>query len=206
MSSPGGRFGCVEDVTPTDAEVIRRSLSRPQAFEVIFDRHFDAVHRFAVGRVGIQDAADVAAETFARAFDRRSRFRPDRRSALPWLFGIAVNVCRERTRRAARGERASYRLSVRPDQLGDSFESDLMARVDAERLIPDLVAALRGLSDAEYALLMLAGESDLSYQDMADLLGIPIGTVRSRLARARRRLRIALAPPVPERRSDVVPD
>ena len=196
----------MDDVTVSDAEVIRRSVSRPQAFELIFDRHFDAVHRFAVGRVGLQEAPDVAAETFARAFDRRARYRADRLSALPWLFGIAVNVSRERLRRTARGVKASHRLTIRPDQLADSFESDLMARVDAERLRPDLLAALRCLSDDEYALLMLAGESDLSYQDMAELLGIPIGTVRSRLARARRRVRSAITPVRPERSRHAVSD
>jgi RNA polymerase sigma-70 factor (ECF subfamily) len=182
----------VEKSGPSDAVVIRRSLTEPQAFEAIFDRHFGAVHRFAVGRVGQQDAADVLAETFARAFDRRHRFRTDRESALPWLFGIAVNVCRERTRRDDRGHRATTRMATRTEMTTEAFENAVTNRIDAERLRPDLLAALRELTDDEYALLMLAGESDLSYQEMADTLGIPIGTVRSRLARARRRVRTSM--------------
>jgi RNA polymerase sigma factor (sigma-70 family) len=176
----------------SDAAAIERSLTDPRTFEVIFDRHFDAVYRFAIGRVGNQDAADIAAETFARAFSRRHRFRLDRSSALPWLFGITVNVCRERSRRSDRSRRAVGRMNNPSDAITEPFENALTARVDAERLLPDLVAALRSLSDDEYALLMLAGESDLSYQEMADTLGIPIGTVRSRLARARRRVKSAL--------------
>lgn len=179
----------------SDAKVIEQSLTDSRLFEVIFDRHFEAVHRFAVGRVGLQDAADVVAETFARAFDRRQRFRMDKPSALPWLFGIAVNVARERTRKSDRGHRATSRVALRSDVVAESFESALADRIDAERLRPDLISALRMLSDDEYALLMLSAESELTYDQMADTLGIPVGTVRSRLSRARRRLRISLGAP-----------
>ncbi len=195
----------MEHRTPSDAAVIARSISEPQAFEVIFDRHFAAVHRYAVGRVGLQDAADVVAETFTRAFDRRVRFRPDRPSALPWLFGIAANVTRERARRTDRGHRATTRLAAPIDSITEPFENALTERVDAQRLRPELLAALRLLSDDEYALLMLAGESEMSYQEMADTLGIPVGTVRSRLARARRRVRSAISQPAIAKGTDVVP-
>ncbi|MEX1004391.1 MAG: sigma-70 family RNA polymerase sigma factor [Acidimicrobiia bacterium] len=176
----------------SDAQVIEASLTEPRFFETIFDRHFGAVHRFAVGRVGAQDAPDVVAETFARAFDRRHRFALDKPSALPWLFGIAVNVCRERGRRASRGVRANTRMAVRAEMITEPFENALAERIDAERLLPELIGALRALSDDEYALLMLATESDLTYEEMAETLGIPVGTVRSRLARARRRVRAEL--------------
>ena len=177
-----------------DARVIESSFAEPRAFEMIFDRHFDAVHRFAVGRVGTQEAPDVVAETFARAFVRRHRFRMDKPSALPWLFGIAVNVCRERIRRRERSERATTRMATRAEMTTEPFESALANRIDAERLRPDLVAALQTLSDDEYALLMLASETELTYGQMAEMLGVPIGTVRSRLARARQRVKRALAP------------
>ena len=182
-------------VTPgvSDATLIERSLTDPRAFEGIFDRHFDAVHRFATGRIGPQDAADVTAETFARAFVRRQRFRLDRPSALPWLFGIAINVCRERARRTSRGRTATGRLAASFDLQTEGFEAAVADRIDAERLRPDLVVALRSLSDAEYALLMLASESDLTYGQMAATLGVPVGTVRSRLFRARARVRQSLA-------------
>lgn len=177
---------------PSDAELIEASLSDPRAFERIFDRHFDAVHRFAMGRIGPQEAGDVVAETFARAFDRRHRFRLDRPSALPWLFGIAINVVRERVRRASRGVALADRVAAPVDLQTESFEAAVADRIDAQRRRPELIAALQELSDAEYALLMLAVESDLTYEQMAAVLGIPIGTVRSRLSRARGRLRAAL--------------
>lgn len=176
----------------SDATLIEKSLIDPRAFETVFDRHFDAVLRFATGRIGSQDAADVVAETFARAFDRRHRFRLDRPSALPWLFGIAINVCRERARRSIRGRTATGRLASPVDLQSESFESAVAERIDAERLRPDLIVALRSLSDAEYALLMLAAESDLTYSQMAATLSIPVGTVRSRLSRARARVRHSL--------------
>jgi RNA polymerase sigma-70 factor (ECF subfamily) len=83
-------------------------------------------------------------------------------------------------------------MATRTEMTTEAFENAVTNRIDAERLRPDLLAALRELTDDEYALLMLAGESDLSYQEMADTLGIPIGTVRSRLARARRRVRTSM--------------
>lgn len=181
----------------TDSQVIEASVAEPRAFETIFDRHFEPVHRFAVGRVGAQDAPDIVAETFARAFDRRHRFALDKPSALPWLFGIAVNVCRERRRRSDRGFRATTRMAVRTEMTTEPFENALAERIDAERLLPELINALRALSDDEYALLMLSTESDLSYEDMAEILAIPIGTVRSRLARARRRVRAGLRSAAP---------
>lgn len=178
---------------PSDAGLIELSLAEPRSFEHIFDRHFEAVHRFVIGRVGIQDAADVTAETFARAFDRRHRYRFDRPSALPWLFGIAINVTRERARRSSRGWTVSGRMAAAVETQSESFESAVADRVDAERLRPELLAALRSLSDAEYSLLMLATESDLTYDEMATLLSIPVGTVRSRLSRARARIRRSLS-------------
>jgi RNA polymerase sigma-70 factor (ECF subfamily) len=185
----------VDQPPQNDAGVIQASLVDPALFEAIFDRHFDAVHRFAVGRVGTQEAADVVAETFTRAFVRRSRFRQDKPSALPWLFGIAVNVCHERNRLRDRGYRATNRVAGRAELMTEPFEGALAARIDAERLRPELVEALRGLSDNEYALLMLATESDLTYEQMAETLSIPVVTVRSRLARARARVRASLASP-----------
>ena len=185
----------METRSATDAQIIEASIARPAVFEEIFDRHFAAMHRFAVGRVGSQEAADVVAETFARAFARRRRFRLDRPSALPWLFGIAVNVCRERSRWVERGQRATTRVATRAEMTTEPFETALAERIDAERMRPDLIVALRGLSDDEYALLMLTSEAGMSYVEMAEHLGIPIGTVRSRLARARKRLRAELATP-----------
>ena len=175
-----------------DGEVIAASRLVPERFEEIFDRHYDAVVGFAVGRVGYHHAHDVAAEVFVRAFDRRHLFRDDRENALPWLFGIASNVVRERRRREARGATALARVAVRLDEEPTDFEAESMRRLDAETTRSALVDALARLSDDEYQVLMLVALGELTYDVMAENLGIPAGTVRSRLARARRRMRTLL--------------
>jgi RNA polymerase sigma-70 factor (ECF subfamily) len=172
-----------------DAEIISASRRRPELFETIFERHYDAVYRFSIGRVGYHDASDVASDTFVRAFDRRDRFRTDRESALPWLFGIAANVARERHRKSVRGLRMLRRtagMTMREDSL---FEVDAADRLDALSKRSDLTAALRTLSEDEYQVLMLLAVADFSYADIAEALDIPIGTVRSRIHRARNKMR-----------------
>ena len=171
----------------TDAEAIQASRRRPELFEHVFNRHYSAVFRFAAGRMGADEAADVASDTFARAFDRRQRFDTGRASALPWLFGIAANVMRERRRKATRKARAMMRFSAGEHHA--HFEGETVDRLDATGQAHRLRRALAGLSDDEYQVLMLAALADLSYQEIADTLEVPIGTVRSRLSRARRRMR-----------------
>jgi RNA polymerase sigma-70 factor (ECF subfamily) len=182
------------DSTPwaSDAEVIVASWHDPVRFEVVFSRHFGTVFRFLAGRAPRDEAADMAAEVFVRAFARRRRYRPDRPSALPWLLGMAVNVLREWTRRLARADRAHRRSSS--DLEADVDTGDAEARMDADESAPALRRALAGLSLDEYNVLVLAALHQLTYPEIADTLGIPLGTVRSRLARARRRARELIGP------------
>jgi RNA polymerase sigma-70 factor (ECF subfamily) len=114
-------------------------------------------------------------------------------NALPWLFGIAVNVTRERFRKVNRGRRAHDRVAVAAEIISP-FEGEAVERTDALARTADLASALSGLTDDEYQVLMLSALSDLSYQEIADSLDIPIGTVRSRLARARRKMRELMEP------------
>lgn len=174
-------------MTPTDAEIIRASRRRPDLFEEIYRRHVDAVYRFAVGRVGVHEAEDVVADTFVRALSLRHRYRYDRPNALPWLFGVAANIVRERRRRMARAHRAHRRLAGRRPVDVDTLEQ-IPDRVDAALVSDALARALATLSDADYRTFMLVTLGGLTYQEAADDLGIPIGTVRSRLARVRTRL------------------
>ncbi len=175
----------------TDGEVIAASIAHPEQFEIIFERHYRAVLRFAVGRIGTSDGGDIAAEAFVRAFDRRARFKTDRESALPWLFGIAANIMRERARRRARRARAFERAaSATIDaEIGGHFDGDAVDRVDAVARSHELQAALDILTDDEYQVLMLLAVGDMSYSDIAGHLAIPIGTVRSRIHRARAKAR-----------------
>lgn len=174
-------------MTPTDAEIIRASRRQPELFEEIYRRHVDAVYRFAVGRVGVLEAEDVVADTFVRALSLRHRYRQDRPNALPWLFGVAANIVRERRRRAARAHRAHRRLAGRRHVDADHLEQ-IPERVDAQSVSDALAKALTSLTDVEYRTLMLVTLGGLTYQEAAGELGVPIGTIRSRLARARGKL------------------
>jgi RNA polymerase sigma-70 factor (ECF subfamily) len=162
----------------TDAAVIERSHTAPEAFGAIFDRHFDTIHGYLAKRVGSGGADDLAASTFTVAFQLRHRFRADATSARPWLFGIATNLLRNERRAERRSLETIGRLgsSAPMPSLADSNE-----RVDLGRLLADLD------SDQRDVLLLHAWE-ELSYEEIAHALSIPIGTVRSRLARARAHL------------------
>jgi RNA polymerase sigma factor (sigma-70 family) len=169
-----------------DAQVIAASRADPLVFAIVFDRHYDAVHRFLARRAGSDVADDLAAETFARAFDGRFRFDLARMDARPWLFGIATNLMRHHYRTEERRLRAYARLD-RVDHV-DVFNG-VEGRLDAERAGPAIAAALLRLSPGERDALLLFAWADLRYEEIAAALRIPIGTVRSRLNRARRRLR-----------------
>ena len=176
---------------PTDGVVIVESLAEPTRFAVIFDRHYDAVYGFVARRVGAALAADLAAETFARAFAGRHRFRPELSSdARPWLFGIAVNLLRHHHRTEARQLRAYARTGV--DPVLDATP-DVERRIDAEAAGPRLAEALAALRPAERDVLLLFAWADLSYAEIAEALGLGVGTVRSRLSRARARVGELLA-------------
>lgn len=162
----------------SDAAAIETSLREPQAFAAVFDRHFDAVHGYAQRRVGSDLADEIAAETFARAFDLRRKYDPRYPDARPWLLGIAANLL-HRHWRTERRRLAAYARA----------ESQLPTGLDAGSAGEELAAALAGLSVDEREVLMLYALADLSYEEVARALRIPVGTVRSRLARARRRLR-----------------
>jgi RNA polymerase sigma factor (sigma-70 family) len=164
----------------TDAEAIAASLSEPRAFVAVFDRHFDAIHGYLRRRVGTSIADDLAAEIFAQAFEHRKRYDRQRPDARPWLFGIAHNLLRHHYRDEERALRAYARTGVDPVQ--GSVE-------DAGREGRELAEALATLSPGERNVLLLVAWAELEYVEVAEALGIPVGTVRSRLNRARGRVR-----------------
>jgi RNA polymerase sigma-70 factor (ECF subfamily) len=171
----------------SDAQVIAASRSEPHVFATIFDRHYDAVHRYLARRVGADLADDLAAEAFTEAFDFRARFDSARADARPWLFGIATNLLRHHHRSEARRLRAYARVD-RPTDIPEP-EGAIEARIDAQRAAPMIATALAQLSTDERDVLLLFAWADLRYEEIAVALRIPIGTVRSRLNRARGRLR-----------------
>ncbi len=170
--------------TASDADAISDSLDDPGAFVTIFDRHFDAIRDYLARRLGDDAAADLAAETFTRAFDVRKRYDLSHEDARPWLYGIASNVIRRHARDERRRLRAYAKLAAQPQG----------AERAAEPFSAEVAAVLAALNPAEREVLLLFAWADLSYEDIARALDIPIGTVRSRLGRARAHAAEALAP------------
>lgn len=170
---------------PTDAEVIAASLVEPSQFGEIFSRHHDAVYRFASRRVGSRDAADVSADIFLTAMRARHRYHLDRPNCLPWLYGIGVNVIGDHMRRVKR-RRRSY-LSQDPGT-DDDFTTPVLERVDAESASSILNRALARLGKVDRETLLLFAIDRLSYAEIAQALDVPIGTVGSRILRARRKI------------------
>jgi RNA polymerase sigma-70 factor (ECF subfamily) len=172
----------------SDAVVIGRSLSEPASFATVYDRHAGLVFRFLVRRVGRDAADELLGETFRIAFERRSSFDTERPNARPWLYGIATNLLARHRRTEARRLRATARLAssgVPGSVATDAVEAALVA----DEVLPQVVEAVAGLPDGERDVLMLYAWEELSYDDIAAALDIPVGTVRSRLNRARQRLR-----------------
>ena len=182
-------------MTPTDAELMRRSATDPQLFVGIFERHFAAIHRYLNRRVGPVLADDLAAQTFTEAFARRACYDANWPVALPWLYGIASNLLRRHHRTERRQLRAYSRLGV--DPIADDL-SPLLDRIDAQVSGPRLAEALAKLNARDRDVLLLFAWADLSYREIAFALDIPTGTVRSRLHRARRAMRERLGLPFTE--------
>ena len=176
-------------VVDSDAMVIGRSFETPEVFGEVFDRHWPAVYRYCRSRAG-GAGEDLAAETFRLAFDRRGTYELDRPDAGPWLLGLATNLIRNHLRQRGRGERAVERLET-----GNTVDHADAAidRAEAALLGPVLAEALDGIAAGDRDALLLMAWNDLSYHEVAEALDIPVGTVRSRISRARLRLRARLA-------------
>ncbi|MCP2339970.1 RNA polymerase sigma factor [Actinomadura rupiterrae] len=176
--------------------MIERSLREPEDFAQIFDRYYDAIHGYASRRLGPTAADDVAAETFLIAFDRRDAYDLSRPDARPWLYGIASNLIARHHRAEARQYRALARTG--PDGPSEGPEDRAAARLDASAARGPLADALADLAGGERDVLLLVAWAQLSMQEVAEALDLPAGTVRSRLHRARRRVRAALPEAIEE--------
>jgi RNA polymerase sigma-70 factor (ECF subfamily) len=175
---------------PSDAVVIERSLRRPERFAAVFDRHYAAIHAYVARRLGAGLAADVASETFLIAFDRRDRYDLGQPDAIPWLYGIASNLVARHRRAEVRRYRALARAGVAGavDGHGDRVDG----RLDAQAMRSRLAAALADLDRRDREVLLLVAWAELSLEETARALGIPSGTARSRLHRARMKTQHAL--------------
>jgi RNA polymerase sigma factor (sigma-70 family) len=173
-------------VQGSDSGVIEESLIDPAVFAVLFDRHYERIWRYACRRAGPAVADELASETFVRAFAARAQYDRGRLDASPWLYGIATNLLRGHRRAEARRMRA-YARAAEPAESHGGLDG-VERRVDAAACAPRVAAALASLKPADRDAVLLLALGDLGYEAIAIATGVPVGTVRSRLSRARRQL------------------
>lgn len=183
-----------------DAVVIGLSRAEPAQFSELFRRHAPEIQRYVVRRLGTSEADDIVAETFLAAFRQRDSYDLARPDARPWLYGIASNLIS----RHHRAETRNYRLLARTgaDPVLAPFTDQVDSAVSAGAARRRLAAALARLPASQRDALLLVVWSELTYEQAATALGLPTGTVRSRVSRARGRLRRALADIDPSGRDD----
>ncbi|MCW2916323.1 MAG: polymerase, sigma-24 subunit, subfamily [Actinomycetia bacterium] len=181
-----------EGVVVDDSHVIDWSLRDPDAFAELFHRHSGEIGRYVTRRVGPGIAEDIVAETFLVAFRRRDSYDGSRKDARPWLYGIATNVIRRHRRDEVRALRALERTGVDP-VMAESFADRVDGRVSAAETSRLLAPALARLNAGQRDVLLLTAWAEFTLDQVAEVLGIPQGTARSRLNRARTKIRAALA-------------
>jgi RNA polymerase sigma factor (sigma-70 family) len=173
-----------------DVELWELSASDPEAFGEIFQRHARSVFALCFWRTG--DAAvaeDVTSVVFLEAWRRRDHVVLEQRSALPWLLGVANHTSRNATRSIRRHSQALRRLDGRRNSPDDDAVID---RLDAEISLGVINEALRDLTEQDREIVLLVSWSGLSYEATAVALDVPLGTIRSRVSRTRRKLQLRL--------------
>lgn len=175
-----------------DATAMRASLADPDRFSIVFERHHRVIWWYVARLAGREIADETVGDVFVTAFARRGSFDPALGEVRSWLYGIATNRLHTRFRSEARARRAFWRVAGHRVEAID--ETAMIDEADAVQTTTRLViAALADLNRADREQLVLYAWQHLSYEEIAGVLGIPIGTVRSHLSRTRRRLRELLA-------------
>ncbi|GAA2850243.1 RNA polymerase sigma factor [Nonomuraea rubra] len=177
---------------PSDAELLEASYRRPDRFGEIYDRYFAEIHAYLGRRLDRQTADDLASEVFLTAFRKRRTFDRERGEVRPWLYGIATNLIALHRRTETRKLAALRRSSAAEERPEHGHEERVISRVDAGNEQARLAAELEALPDGDRDVLLLSALGGLSHDEVATALGIPYGTVGSRLSRVRRKLRAAL--------------
>jgi RNA polymerase sigma factor (sigma-70 family) len=195
MTRPSQACGPVRADRPSlpgpegDAAIIRRSFDEPEQFAALFRRRAPEIQRYVTRRLGPDAAEDVVAETFLAAFRQRSRYDLTRDDARPWLYGIATNLIGRHRRSETRLLRALARTGHEPHT--EPFTDRVDAEVSAGATGQQLARALARLSAPHRDTLLLVAWGDMTYEQAALALGVPVGTVRSRVSRARKAIRRA---------------
>jgi RNA polymerase sigma-70 factor (ECF subfamily) len=172
------------DVRPGDESLWEASARGDQrAFSAVYERHADTIYNYLFRRLADwSEAEDLTAVVFLEAFRRRKEVVIVEGKLLPWLYGIATNVLRNRRRAQLRHRRLLAQLASQPR---DAVVADVAARAEAATRMRSVLQRIVTLPRAQQDVVALCLWSDLSYEEAAMALDVPIGTVRSRLARAR---------------------
>jgi RNA polymerase sigma factor (sigma-70 family) len=201
--NPGAGAGHYENVTRAvttgygDAALWQAAAGgQHDAFGELFDRHATSVYNYLLRRTGDwSEAEDLTAAVFLQAWRRRGQVVFDRDSALPWLLGVARLVLRNARRARMRYQAALCRAGTEAASLVSVDPADLVAgRLDDERQLAALRAAVGRLPRPQREVIELCVYSGLDLQAAAVALGVAVGTVKSRLHRARQRLAGELSP------------
>lgn len=174
-----------------DADLWRRLRhGDTAAFGELFDRHGARIHRYAVRRTGdVHTADDVTAVVFLEVWRRRAEVELHQPSALPWLYGVAANAINHWSRSRRRHDLALARLAAQSvDGLGSSDTASVEQRAEALAESTQVLEQVRGLPRRYRDVLVMSVWEGLSHAEIADALGISVGTVKSRLSRARSQL------------------
>ena len=162
---------------------------------MLFDRHSRTVYNYCFRRTADWSAAeDLTSVVFLETWKRRRQVRMQTDSLLPWLYGVATNLLRNHRRSLRRHRDALARMPATgpvPDGADETAE-----RLDAVRRMAQVMRSIKALPRRDQEILALCVWEGLGYAGAAEALGIPVGTVRSRLARTRERLRDAGNPTV----------
>lgn len=167
-------------------ELLARSTKKPELFVEIFERHGQAIHSYLVRRAGPQQAEDLFSEVWLRAFKARTTYDTSRGDALPWIYGVARNTLRSHWRCGAKAYAGAY-STYADDSSELSYDPwpDVDGQMDALRLSAALRGALAALEPADREVILLSAWEQLEPKAIAEVLGMPAGTVRWRLHRAR---------------------
>ncbi|GAA3613226.1 RNA polymerase sigma factor [Nonomuraea rosea] len=185
MTAPPDAGDVMEDVT-----VVEQSLDDPERFALLYDRYFTQIYRYLAARLGGEQADDLVADAFLLAFNGRHGFDPQRGTVRSWLFGIATNVVARHRR--GEGRRLNALSKVPAEDSADGHEDRVTSQLAAQASRPELVRGLKGLAKGDRDVVFLLVFGGLGYEEIATALDIPVGTVGSRINRARRKLRKAL--------------
>ena len=201
LTQPKNRGRGREPATTASVTGIVERLERPdlaardpkEVFTRLFDEYAPSLRGYLAGRAGVHVADDLVAETFVIALRRRASYDPERAPVRGWLYGIATNLLRSHRRQEVRGFELTARAAAE-DRPTESHDAVVAGQVDAAARLRTIAAELAALSEEDRDVLLLTSWAGLEPAEVAEAIGVPASTVRSRLHRVRHRLQDLLIP------------